>query len=112
MGTDKKLEIQKVNLPKKLYQKSITDLTWDTTLVEPKNYLPCYKEDTRPMTFYIKSHYQNGTERRKFIRETWGSSQNLFFIVSRNSIDNNKEPTESEPFDAKNEDMLILENME
>ena len=60
------------------------------------------------MTFYIKSHYYNNTERRKFIRETWGSKQNLFFIVSRNSIDSKN----IEPLDAESEDMLILENLE
>ena len=34
------------------------------------------------LTYYIKSHYSRGYPRRKFIRETWGESLSVKFLVA------------------------------
>lgn len=53
------------------------------------------------LTYYIKSHYSRGYQRRKFIRETWGKFLSVKFLVA-GTVDDSMAP------DFNSLDLIVL----
>ena len=76
----------------------LIDREWNIT--ESVNFEKFPKCGKNFITYYIKSHYTNGFDRRKTIRETWGVNKTLVFIAFGKN-------TKTKPRDANFDDILL-----
>ena len=69
-----------------------------------QNWPKCSKSSM--VTYYIKSHFSKGENRRNWIRSTWGRDKSLVFISLGGVL--NHTNVEKSPEDYRNSDMLVI----